>query len=344
MLENLKSTGLAGLAILACTITFSGCSTVFSTRPLGVPVWSEMQGIWEVRGVPVGIELLPDGSLIIGWFWWDENEQLSLEKHELVISVDEGATYWNIGARDAAEGSEEFVFLRVLLLAPSTPGAGPDLVLFQPEYALFRGAVEKGILRGKLSEWGTHVDGSQLPDFVDPRRLVEQFGVNDQESGILVRRIVKTDGPDIESTVLYHGQQAHMECLPQALPQRKAADVRDKLKTLKSELEKQLERPIEMPDAATEQWAKFLNIDPEQWARLMAPFPPGESRYSLFDKNGVVTRARLSAADFSSYLTCLDARGFGLVNISALQDNAAYGAFWVAKEGFGLFAFRVRVE
>jgi hypothetical protein len=91
-----------------------------------------------------------------------------------------------------------------------------------------------------------------------------------------------------------------------------------------------------MPDPAVEQWASFLNVGPEQWARLMAPLPPSEQRFD-FDKNGIASTARLSAADFSSYLTCLDTRGFGLINVS----DDEYADFWVAMDGFGLFEFSV---
>ena len=326
-------------AILACAIALSGCDTVSSTRPLGLPVWSEMQGIWEVEGDIFEVRLLPDGSMSVASINWDKGErQFTLGKLELVISVDEGATYANIRDPDAPEGTEQYSFYRVLFLGTSTAGAGPDVLLISPNEDLFAEAITEGRLSGKDTEFGIVIDDPRLADFVDPLRFAEQFAVDHHESTVLARRIVNFNGPDIEATVLHQGQQAHMECLPEALAQRKrlGSDVRGALNRLKSELEQQLEHPIEMPDPAGEQWARLLNIDPEQWARLMAPLPPSEQRFD-FVNNGIAITARLSAADFSSYLTCLDSRGFGLVNVS----DDEYADFWVAKGGFGLFEFSV---
>lgn len=336
------------LAILACAIALSGCSTVYSTRPLGLPVWSEMQGTWEVGGRVVEIELLPDGSMSIARMYWDEDEkQFTLGKFELVISVDEGATYANIRDPDAPEGSEQYLFYRVLFLGASTTGAGPDLVLIAPEYDFFSEAVREGILRGESGNMDTVVDGSQLPDFVDPRRFVEQFEVDNRESTILARRIVTADGPDIEGTVLHQGRQAHMKCLPEALPQRVAAKVHRSLRSLQfslnHDLAEQLEQQVELPEPAAAQWARFLNVDPERWAKVMAPMPTSERWFSI-DKNDIAIHASLSAADFSTYLTCLDVRGFGLVNVSFDLAKPGYGRFWVAKSGFGLFEFGVRLN
>lgn len=332
------------LGVLVCVIGLSGC-TVYSTRPLGMPVWSEMQGTWQIEDAFYEVRLLPDGSLSMAWIEWDHREeQFSLGKGELVVTVDEGATYWNI--RDARI-PEEYRFLRALFLEPEDAGGDPDVALFAPNGSGFEKAIKEGLLKeglhsGKNIDAIFLVDDSRLADFVDPQIFAQQFDV---ENPVLARRIIKTNPPHSADTVLHRGQQAHMECLPDAAPQWLGADVRGQLQHLRSYLEKQFNQPIEMPDPATEQWAKFLNIDPEQWGRLIAPLPTpdSEERYG-FDNEGVAIGAKLSPADFSSYLTCLDSQGFGLVNVSNLQDDAGYGSFWIAKDGFGLFRFIVEVE
>lgn len=332
------------LAILACAIGLSGCTEVYSTRPLGQPIWYEMQGTWQVDDDVYEVQLLPDGSLPMAWIEWNaDKSQFNLGKGELVVSIDEGATYLNVRKfSDDPAARELYLFYRMLDV-----GGEPDVALIvAPDEDHFRGAVEKGVLSGEIAPYKIYVDDSRLTDFVDPLRFGEQFATVSSGSTALARRIVRFEGPDIEGTVLHQGQQAHMECLPDAARHSLGAAVRSRLEYLRSEPGKQLEQPIEMLDPATEQWAKFLNIDPEQWSRLMATLlhSDSEERYE-FDKNGIAVAAKLSAADFSSYLTCLDSRGFELVNYP-LYDFSDYGVFasLVAKDGFGLFQFFFMVE
>jgi hypothetical protein len=233
---------------------------------------------------------------------------------------------------------EEYRFHRALFLEPTDAGGDPAVALFAPNSSPFEKAVKEGLLSGEGGDGSILVNDSRLADFVDPKLFAEQFGVSNP---VLARRVMKIAPPRGRDTVLHQGQQAHMECLPDAAPQQLGADVRGRLEHLKSELEKQLELQIEMPDPATEQWARFLNIDPEQWGRVIAPLPSADSeeRYD-FDNKGIAIGAKLAAAEFSSYLMCLDSRGFGLVNVSETGD----GIFWVAKDGFGLHLFIVIVK
>lgn len=273
------------LGVLVCVIGLSGC-TVYSTRPLGLPVWSEMQGIWQVQDRFYEVRLLADGSLSMTWLRWDANEgRFGLGRGELVVAVDEGSTYANIRDFDDPEGIDRYSVYRVLFLRTSTTTSGPDIAPIGLDSGLLVRAVSDGILRGEETELGIVVDDPRLADFVDPLRFAEQFAIDDPDSTALARRIVKFSGPDIRTTVLHQGRQAHIECLRDSSP---------------------------------------------QWV--------GAHEY------GVADVAQLSAADFSSYLTCLDSRGFGLVNVSNMQDDAVYGSFWVAKEGFGLFEFEICVE
>lgn len=323
------------LGVLACAIGLSGC--VSSTRPLGLPVWSEMQGVWQVDNDLYEVVLMPDGSMPMAWMEWDAlEEQFTLSRGELVISVDEGVRYANIRNLDAPGGI--FSFYRLLFLDSSTSGADLRVALIPPNENLFDRAIEEGLLHGEGTEVGPLVDDPRLAHFVDPLRFAEQFAVENPGSIMLAHRIRQFPRPYGEDTVLDQGQRAHMECLPESIAQRKRlrSDAVDTLRRMKSELEQALEQPVEMPDPTTEQWARFLNIDPQRWAGLMVPLRPSEQRFD-FDNNGLAVSAKLSAADFSSYLTCLDSRGFGLVNVS----DDEYAAFWVAKDGFGLFPFVV---
>jgi hypothetical protein len=300
----------------------------------------------------------------MAWIDWDaDKSQFTLGKGELVVSIDEGATYLNVRkfSDDPAE-KELYLFYRMLDVggdprkdAGSDPRESDSSVkpLIDPDVALivapdedhFREAVEKGVLSGAIAPWEIYLDDSRLADFVDPLRLGEQFAIDHSDSTALARRIVRFEGPEIEATVLHQGQQAHMECLPDAARHSLGADVRGRLEHLRSELEKQLEQPIEMPDPATEQWAKFLNIDPEKWSRLMPPLHSDPEERYVFDKNGIAVGAKLSAADFSSYLTCLDSRGFELVNFGLDSIfGFEFGFFLVAKDGFCLIPFTVVVE
>jgi hypothetical protein len=328
------------LAILACAIGFSGC--VSATRPLGLPVWSEMQGTWQVEDVFYEVQLLPDGALSMAWIDWDQREKrFALGRREVVVTVDEGATYWNFVEHG---DPPEYFFVRVLFFEHSDAGGDPYVALFAPNGSHFDKAVNEGVLSGEGVGDHLLLDDSRLADFVDPKRFAEQFDV---DKPLLARRIIKTPAPHGKDTVLHQGQQAHMECLP-ATHKPAEAHLRYTLAVLKADLEVQLKQPVDMPDPAGEQWARFLNVDPERWAKVMALMPPSELRFST-DENGIVVHAKLSAADFSSYLTCLDSRGFGLVNVPDAKHahgdpEYKHPRFWVAKGGFGLFEFTVHME
>jgi hypothetical protein len=302
-----------------------------------------MQGTWQVGYDFYEVELMPDGSMPMAWIDWDAHEkQFTFRRGELVVSMDEGVTYANIRYLDVPGGI--FIFYRLLFLGSSANGSDLLVALIPPNDK-FEGdideAIREGLLRGETTNTGPVVDDPRLAHFVDPLRFAEQFAVQNPGSILLARRIAKPQRLQGEETVLRQSQRTHMECLPESLAQRKrlGSDIVGRLGRLKSELEQALEQPIEMPDPASEHWARFLNVDPQQWARLMVPLPPSEQRFD-FDEYGVAVTARLSAADFSSYLTCLDSRGFGLINVS----DDEYADFWVAKRGFGLFQFGVRVE
>lgn len=337
------------VAILISTIGLSGCTTVFSTRPLGLPIWSEMQGTWQVGdGSPkfYEVRLLPDGSMPIAWTEWNDDEnRFTLSTGELVVTIDEGATYVNF--RGADDPERTFSFFRVLFLESQDVPNGPKVVLIAPNADLFQEATKLGTLSGEHDDFTTIVDGTQLADFVDPLKLAEQFDVAKTGSITLARRVANAPGPDVEATVLRHGRRAHTECLPEMLLKQAAADIHLWPHALRCAQECgreiQPDQADEMRAVTREQWARALNVDPQQRATFTTMASTPERRYE-FRSDGLAIKARLAAAEFSSYLTCLDARGFGLVNLSGLQDDAGYGSFWVAKEGFGLFEFGVRVE
>lgn len=327
----MKSTWLVGLGVVLALV---GCgrSAVRTTEPVGIPIWSEMQGVWEGYGDIYHVRLLPDGSLPVARVDWDvQADEFKLAKGELIISVDEGRTYANLSFPEVPGGKRLFEFYRVFFVNGKTRDRTPgNMAFFMPINETFANAVRSDALEGEVEDASVVLtDAKSLADFIDPEKFSEQFEA--LGGGYLVRRI--QDGREPHGlTVLDAGRQAHMECIPLEIKQR-AMVLND---------QKIHESMIEMMKSQGAS-AEFVNkLEAELEAKKLQLEAEGldQSEPEELMNEGIIDGAVMSATDFSSYLRCLETQGFRLINAPAPFP----GHFWVAKNGFGLFSFFVLIK
>jgi hypothetical protein len=211
-------------------LALSACDTLTATKPVGLPIWYEMQGLWVGKNYGndfyIDVRLLPDGSLHSATTYWDEDkERFMLEESELIISVEDGVHYINslvLPTETVDHRNDSFIrnysFMRIIF------SEGGIAIAFNPNIDVFAEAIESGTLPGKVKKAQTkftedlsirtkdvYIDDPEgLAKFIDPKYFSEQFVTEDPAS---IRRIYKYQLPEDEVTVMNQAKQSQSKCL-----------------------------------------------------------------------------------------------------------------------------------
>jgi hypothetical protein len=304
-------------------LALAGCTSVSSTKPVGLPIWAELQGTWllEMEGAHYfHVWLRADGSLQMAKIEWNEESQsYQLVLHDLVLSTDDGAFYLNIDDPATSGGPPKYGFFRAV------PSTGDTVILIPPQTEHFASAVKTGELKGEFIEGDgfgepdIHLtDAKQLEEFIHPDKFLEQF---DLESAMTIRRLQASLGPIRGPTAKYQGRQDHMQCLPAELVAFAARP-----NSMESVMRKA------MQGAGPEELERERSKSAEE--RRDAPSITRECLVS----NGIVVQAELTTSEFSAYQQCLEARGYKLVGVPYEET------LWVTRNGLGLFTFQVTAK
>jgi hypothetical protein len=197
-------------------LALGGCTSIATTKPLGLPIWAELQGLWamELEGEQYYFAaLLPDGSLPVSHVEWDgDSKRFITEQSRLVVSTDDGAIYWNWcpPPEPGSESECRFLFFRVIETMDGT------IVLFPPNADYFIEAIESNSLKGQIVSrfLPTELiltDPQELANAVHP----DYFGIQfDPKFAVAVRRLSDKPGFAEPPNLKSQGVLDHTQCLP----------------------------------------------------------------------------------------------------------------------------------
>ena len=304
---------------LGFILMLSGCGEVTTNQPLGLAVWSEMQGIWKVTIEDTEyfhVWLTRDGELHLARIdWSNENKQFELERGKMIVSTNDDAMYVNIQFPSESEQEGEFTFYRAVM------SPGRIVTLFAPKKEVFAQAIEDGVLKGKVTRRKFDMDEVLTTDpvglekFVKADKFSEQF---DLDSPLSLYPVSDFLGPMKGPTVMFQAKKDHTACLPEDLAERvrKGSPLEGVVRTILSGAGK------EDVDKAWEQFGEESS----------------ESHRTYSAENDLVTMAELTETEFASYQNCMKERGYELL------DQYSKENLWIAKNRLGVFRFEVRVD
>jgi hypothetical protein len=353
-----------------------GCTVVTASRPVGQPILMDLEGTWRVSMTggeqPVEeiyfLRLMPDGSIAGAKVDSGQaNAPFVLQVFEVVVSTHKGALYLNFKVPESAQsnGKEGYYFLRALA-GPQEP---ETFILLPARVDTFREAVMSGKFETETwkeveIEYLKIIDMAALQNFLDPEKVAEQF--NFSGLGILQRldttgQLQFREGLVIESgiqlglvtekqepAVLTEAKQAHMDCLKVHLGE----DMR-----LSEELRTRREIVYLKESAGFDP----ANIADEK-SRVQTLEKLLEARFVLVDEDSkIIEEASLGEAELAAYRSCMETRGYQLIEdpetmperfeTEFLTIHEVFGhpvalpvelrPMWVAKNGLALFIFRL---
>lgn len=364
-------------AIAFIVLTLSGCTVVTSARPVGQPILMDLAGTWRVSmtGGAESVEevyflrLMPDGSIAGAKVnaGRDEHGPFTLEVFEVVVSTHKGALYLNfkVPERARSDGKRGYYFLRALV-GPQEP---ETFILLPARVDTFREAVMSGKFETETWEEDDFeflkiIDTLALQAFLDPEKVAEQFDLSGLgvfqrldttgqvqfrrglaiESGIRLGPVSEKEEP----AILTEAKQAHMDCLSVHLGE--SMRLSEALKTWRE--------IVHLKESA--------GFDPETIAaersRVQSLEKLLERSFVLIDEDSkIIEQASLREAELTAYRSCMETRGYQLIDdpetmparfeSETVTIHEVFGhpvvlpleqkPMWIAKNGLGLFIFRV---
>lgn len=347
-------------AVLTIVLMLSGCTLITASDPLGQPMLTDMQGTWHLKfsddsdnvDAVYYLSLMPDGSLAAATVGpgMEAEAPFEIDFFEVVFSAHKGALYLNARDPDNEYPLEltQYFFYRALI-APNDP---ETLILFMPRIDVFGDAITAGRLEAETTadEVVSHlniIDGKALADFVDPDRVAEQFDVARPR---VMRRLGDFGRtPSKEPAMLAEAKQAHMACL---------------LEEISEDLKISRQLSARRDVLALKRSAGFSASEiAEEIHRLESESAVEWNPVYVDWQSSIIEAVDLLESQFVDYQACMVGRGYTLVDDpatlpfrsedgklihlvsgDALRLSAGQKPMWIAKNGFGLFIFRVTIK